>query len=251
MIRIVLFPIVLSIAILLLVGTVSFAIHAIAELISRIREEKFNGRGTADGRDMLLEPVHAVNSRADAYSPAAGRTTAVEAGAQAASFAELAEMNRDMVMIVTDDSGCITSCNRGTESLLGYGHDSIEKGFRIESLFDRGELTIVGDILKATKGRDFSGFECLVSECREGGVQEGEWTWIRSDEARIPIALTTSALRNEAGDVKGFLFLARKSLEKEPQEKALMEPTAKRSAKEALAVDDAESRQEGALEEVR
>jgi PAS domain S-box-containing protein len=249
-IRIVLIPIVLSIAILLLVGTVSFAIHAIAEIISRIREEKFSGNRRMDEMRYLYGLTHEKTLKKEVCPLTYRCQSPTGEGIPLGPFAELAELNRDMAMIITDVHGRITTLNKGTEALLGYGQQHVEDGLLIESLYTQDQLKVVADIYKATTGKEAGAFECLVADCCNGRVQEGEWTWMRSNETPVHVSLTTSSLKDEEGNLRGFLFMARKSLEKEHEDKSLMQPAEEQTAQKAPAAEESENQQDEVLQKV-
>ena len=53
-----------------------------------------------------------------------------------------------------------------------------------------------------------TGFETLVARVLEGAVDEREWTYVRKDGSTVPVLLSVTALRNNLGEVTGYLCIA-------------------------------------------
>ena len=51
------------------------------------------------------------------------------------------------------------------------------------------------------------GFEVFVAKAVLGEIEEREWTYVRKDGSTFPVMLSISALRNECGEISGFVIM--------------------------------------------
>ena len=72
------------------------------------------------------------------------------------------------------------------------------------------------------------GFEVFVAKAKRGEVEEREWSYIRKDGSRLTVLLSVTALRDEQGNITGFLGISSDISE---QQAALRE---RKQAEEAL-----------------
>jgi PAS domain S-box-containing protein len=111
-------------------------------------------------------------------------------------------------IISTTPEGVVTSFNLAAERLLGYKagevvgqqtpalwHDPEEVARRAQQL--SGELGV----------RIAPGFEVFTARAGRGLTEEGEWTFVRKDAARVPVFLSVTALRDEQGQISGYVGL--------------------------------------------
>ena len=112
-------------------------------------------------------------------------------------------------IISTDAHGLVTSFNPAAEGLLGYQAAEVVGKLTPLAWHDPDEI--------AQRARPFSedsaqaispGFEALVAPLRRNQAVESEWTFIRKDGSRIPGLLSMTALRDEDGEITGFLGLS-------------------------------------------
>jgi PAS domain S-box-containing protein len=146
-------------------------------------------------------------------------------------------------IISTGTDGGITSLNPAAERLLGYSaeeligratpmiyHDAAEVGERAKQFAER-----LGRPVPAN-------FETMVALSRQNLPNEYEWTFIRKDGWRVPVLLSVTALRDDAGDISGFLGMAvditeRKQFEQTLRQKnSLLEATLQATADGILVV---------------
>ena len=109
-------------------------------------------------------------------------------------------------IISTDANGIIQTFNAGAERMLGYRAAEVV-GQRTPGLFHDPEEV-------AARSRELSealntpiepGFEAFVAKARHGEIDEREWTYIRKDGSRFPVLLSITALRDDTGELTGFL----------------------------------------------
>jgi PAS domain S-box-containing protein len=208
-VRIILILVLLSVTILVALGIISLGLHALSELMSSLkgivhtRGKRAIPPPKEDGDVGTIILPHVAS--------AARREALADGGAASIETAALA-MSRDMALIATDREGRITLFNPGAEAILGYRSDSV-RGRSFTAFFVPDEINVLAQILATTEGIGVEGFECLVSRCLTGVVEEQEWTWVRSDSTPLSILLTATALREGGETAEGFLFVARKSSE--------------------------------------
>ncbi|MEB3885432.1 PAS domain S-box protein [Lyngbya sp. CCY1209] len=115
----------------------------------------------------------------------------------------------DYALISTDTDGTILTFNAGAERMLGYRAEEVVNRMTPEPFHDREEIRSCAAKRSAELGREISpGFEVFTVEPRLG-ANEGQWTYIRKDGTRFPVSLSVTALRDERGEVSGFLGVAR------------------------------------------
>jgi PAS domain S-box-containing protein len=112
-------------------------------------------------------------------------------------------------VISTTPDGVIRLFNPAAQHMLGYCEGEI-KGRQTLSLFhDAAELAARAKVLTAELGESVApGFETLVARSRRDRPDACEWTYIRKDGSRVPVLVSMSALRDQAGAFTGFLAIA-------------------------------------------
>jgi PAS domain S-box-containing protein len=111
-------------------------------------------------------------------------------------------------IISTNIEGVIRTFNAAAERLLGYQahevigvhtpalfHDPLEVFERAQELSQELETVIE------------PGFEVFVAHAKQGKIEEREWSYLRKDGSRFPALLSVSALRDDFGNITGFLAI--------------------------------------------
>ncbi len=152
-------------------------------------------------------------------------------------------------IIATDADGRVVLFNAGAERLLGYTAAEM-LGRSIEVLHEPAELEARGREL----GSD-GGTTVLGHVPRRAGSERREWTYRRKDGTPFTVELTISAMRDDAGEVAGFIGLARDETERRAIEDSLRRSeqdlaTVLAVAKELGRADDARAAVCDALERV-
>ena len=111
-------------------------------------------------------------------------------------------------IIATDANGLVQTFNPAAEKLLGWRAEEII-GQKTPSLWhDMKEMTAHARELSQELEREFSPLEALMIHPALGEIETHEWTYIRKDGTRIPVALTVTALRDEDETLTGFLGIS-------------------------------------------
>lgn len=113
-------------------------------------------------------------------------------------------------IISTDVNGIIKTFNRGAEQLLGYS---------AAEMIDKQTPSIIHDLAEVERrARELTqelgcevvpGFDVFVARAREGTDDENEWIYVRKDGSHVPVLLSVSVLRDQQGEIFGYLGIAR------------------------------------------
>ncbi|HEX9046919.1 MAG TPA: PAS domain S-box protein [Verrucomicrobiae bacterium] len=111
-------------------------------------------------------------------------------------------------IVSTTANGVVTSFNRAAEQLLGYAAAELV-GKQTPALWhDAAEVSVRAEALSRELGEKIPpGFETFVAPARRGLPSEQEWTFIRKDGSRVPVLVSVTALRDEQGQITGFVGL--------------------------------------------
>lgn len=113
------------------------------------------------------------------------------------------------MIIATDVAGTIFSFNRAAERNLGYAAVDVIDKMTPGPFHDPEEVITRAAELSLETGEVIEpGFEVFVHNARTRGVEEREWTYIRKDGTGFPVTLSITALRDEKGEIIGFLGIA-------------------------------------------
>lgn len=111
----------------------------------------------------------------------------------------------EVSIIATDLNGVITVFNHGAERMLGYRAAEM-LGRQTPTLIHlESEVTLRSFQLTRELGRRVTGFDALVESARSGGFDHREWTYVRKDGSSFPVDLMVTAVRDDQGEINGFL----------------------------------------------
>ncbi len=109
-------------------------------------------------------------------------------------------------IISTTADGIITTFNKTAERWLGYSAAEVVGKTTPILIHDRQEVEQRALELSQELGITIEpGFEVFVAKARRGEPDEREWTYIRKDGSRLRVRLSVTALRDEQGEITGFL----------------------------------------------
>jgi hypothetical protein len=121
--------------------------------------------------------------------------------------------------IATDEKGVIQIFNVGAERMLGYTAAEVMNKITPADISDPGEVIARAAALSLELNTLITpGFEALVFKASRGIEDIYELTYIRKDGSRFPAIVSVTALRDEQGDIIGYLLIgtdntARKEVE--------------------------------------
>jgi len=117
--------------------------------------------------------------------------------------------NAGYAIISTTTDGVFTSFNPAAERMLGYSAAELI-GLETPALIHEPSEVVA-------RAQDFSrelgitidpGFSVFVAKTQQNLPNEHEWTYIRKDGSQLPVILTVTALRDDKGQINGFLGIA-------------------------------------------
>jgi PAS domain S-box-containing protein len=117
--------------------------------------------------------------------------------------------------------GVITTFNRGAELMLGYGSEELI-GKHTPAIFHLAdEIETRGKILSKRFARLVEGFDVFVSSIGLEDCEETEWTYVRKDGEHRTVILSLSAIKEDDGNLVGYLGVAKDITERKDSERAL------------------------------
>ena len=110
--------------------------------------------------------------------------------------------------IATDINGQILTANPAADRLLGYDrHELVGKSALV--LHDTKELKLrAAELTEPGMEPIAANYQVIVKSGSQGMADEREWTYVRKDGTGVPVNIAITSLRDDAGNVTGFLKVA-------------------------------------------
>lgn len=130
--------------------------------------------------------------------------------------------NAAYAIVSATPDGIVNSFNPAAERLTGYSAAEV-LGRETPLLWhDPEEVAQHARELSAALGEAVApGFEVFAARARCNQAEENEWTFIRKDGTRVPVLLSVTALRDDRGELTGFVGLIRDLSERKQADEAL------------------------------
>src|SRR5438105_827800 len=133
--------------------------------------------------------------------------------------------------IATDEKGVIQLFNVGAERMLGYRAADVLNKITPADISDPQEVIARAKALSVELGTPITpGFEALVFKASRGIEDIYELTYIRKDGSRFPAVVSVTALRDDQGDIIGYLLIGTDNTARKQAEEALRKAGALQSA---------------------
>ena len=111
-------------------------------------------------------------------------------------------------IIATDEKGVIQLFNVGAERMLGYTAAEVVNRISPSDIHDPQEVRVRAEALSLELATPITpGFEALAFKASRGIEDIYELTYIRKDGGRFPALISITALRNDYGDIIGYLLI--------------------------------------------
>src|SRR6186713_2513564 len=111
-------------------------------------------------------------------------------------------------IIATDEKGVIQLFNVGAERMLGYAATEVINRISPSDIHDPQEVKERAETLSRELGTTIApGFEALAFKASRGIEDTYELTYICKDGSRFPAIVSITALRDEFGDIIGYLLI--------------------------------------------
>jgi diguanylate cyclase (GGDEF)-like protein/PAS domain S-box-containing protein len=183
-----------------------------------------------DGTPIWVQmSAHAIDSRGETiiegfvYDITERKLAEQEVAAANAQRKAVLDAATRVAIIATDAHGVVTMFNAGAERMLGYEADEMVGRRSVVELHRPRELAHYAERLAMDSGRPF---DVLVVRAAAEGLEEREWTWVRSDGREVTVLLAVTALRDDAGAITGYLHVATDVTERKAAEAMLRKQSA-------------------------
>lgn len=125
-------------------------------------------------------------------------------------------------IIATDEKGIIQLFNIGAERMLGYQAAEVVNRINPSDIHDPAEVLARAVALSAELGTTITpGFEALAFKASRGIEDIYELTYICKDGSRFPAIVSITALRDDFGQIIGYLLIGTDNSVRKQVEKAL------------------------------
>lgn len=124
-----------------------------------------------------------------------------------AHLQSILDASTEVVIMMSDTRGIITSINKGVENLLGYTPSEIIDKLPASTFHLHEELQQRSEELTAKFKRPVSVMEAFIAEIEPNKPATREWTLVRKNGTTFPAQLTLSEVRNN-GEIVGYLGVA-------------------------------------------
>ncbi len=114
----------------------------------------------------------------------------------------------EVAIIATDREGIIRLFNAGAERMLGYTAAELIDKSSPASFHLEHEVAARSLELTAQYGLTIEGFQVFVYKAELEGAETREWTYVRKDGSHLPVSLAVTAIRDEDGEINGYLGMA-------------------------------------------
>ena len=146
----------------------------------------------------------ATNSNADGSIQMRGQRALLKAGALQNAILTSASFS----IIATDEKGIIQLFNVGAERMLGYTAAEVVNKINPSDIHDPQEVIARAKELSLELETTIApGFEALAFKASRGIEDIYELTYIRKDGSRFPAIISVTALRDDYGDIIGYLLI--------------------------------------------
>jgi diguanylate cyclase (GGDEF)-like protein/PAS domain S-box-containing protein len=113
------------------------------------------------------------------------------------------DASRDFAIVATDLEGRITVFNAGAEQMTGYTAEEM-LGASPALVHDAAEFAARAAELDVPVGN-----RVLIAALDGNGSETRRWTYVHRDGTRTPVSVTVSAVRDDDGEVTGYMGVAR------------------------------------------
>ncbi|WP_414753493.1 PAS domain S-box protein [Anabaena sp. CCY 9910] len=139
----------------------------------------------------------------------------------------------DYAIISTDSDGIIQTFNLAAQRMLGYTADEVIGKLTPNSFHEPEELRQRMNELKQEMGREITPQDFMVKT--QQGNDELEWTFIRKDGSRFPVALSVKPMFNQEGKPIGGVGIAKNITQQKQIEAQLRKNTSTLAAAQRIA----------------
>ncbi|UPT66829.1 MAG: PAS domain S-box protein [Sphingobacteriales bacterium JAD_PAG50586_3] len=135
-------------------------------------------------------------------------------------------------IISTDANGILTTFNTAAEKMFGYSAEELIGKKTPSKLFDRKEVIARAKQMSKDLGVDITPPLFVIVQRPLLGLPDfSEWTYVKKDGSRFPALITVNVLKDDKGNITGYLGIAQDITKRKREEQMLTK--AKNAAEEA------------------
>ncbi|WP_338522676.1 PAS domain S-box protein [Pseudomonas batumici] len=123
-------------------------------------------------------------------------------------FSSVLRSASEVSIIATDLDGMISVFNEGAEHMLGYRAEEVLGKVTPAILHVEQELIDRGAELSTEYTQVIEGFRVLAHKPEFEHSETREWTYVRKDGSHVPVSLVVTSLRDDEGQLTGYLGIA-------------------------------------------
>ncbi|PTY00004.1 hypothetical protein DB346_19550 [Verrucomicrobia bacterium LW23] len=126
------------------------------------------------------------------------------------SFHQMMLKHAGYAIVSIEPGGIVAVFNPAAEVILGYTAEEIIGKVTPEIWHDPAEVEARAAALTQELGRPIEpGLDAFLVKPRETGLpDQNQWTYIRKDGVRVPVMLTVTCLRDDRGEITGYMGLS-------------------------------------------
>jgi len=128
----------------------------------------------------------------------------------------------EVSIISTGIKGTIRVFNKGAEKMLGYTAEEMIGKHSPMIIHDPKEMEEYSEELREKYGQKIEGIQILVHESEVEGADQKEWTYIRKDGSKLYVSLAITTMRDESGEITGYLAMATEITKRKKAEQQLI-----------------------------
>ncbi|MCQ0109969.1 PAS domain S-box protein [Zhouia amylolytica] len=118
-------------------------------------------------------------------------------------------LNSSYVSIIgTDKNGLITHFNKGAETFLQYSAEEMIGKESPVIIHLPEEIEKRGKALSKQLNKNIQGFDVFVELPKQGDYESQEWTYVRKDGSTFSVQLVVTPVKDDQGEIEGFLGVA-------------------------------------------
>ncbi|MPQ70145.1 PAS domain S-box protein [Pseudomonas sp. MWU12-2323] len=123
-------------------------------------------------------------------------------------FSSVLRSASEVSIIATDLDDVISVFNEGAEHMLGYRAEELLGKTTPALLHLEQEVTRRGAELSIEYGQVIEGFRVFTHKPEFEHSETREWTYVRKDGSHVPVSLVVTSLRDDEGQLIGYLGIA-------------------------------------------
>ncbi|WP_051621136.1 PAS domain-containing hybrid sensor histidine kinase/response regulator [Leeuwenhoekiella sp. MAR_2009_132] len=120
----------------------------------------------------------------------------------------LLDSTTQVIIIETDLNHVIRKFNKGAENLLGYKAEDVVDKMTPSVFHLKEEMLDYAIQLEELYGEPVATHKVFTHKLGKNDLEASDWTYVRKDGSELQVHLVVTAIKNEQGEIKGYLGVA-------------------------------------------